>query len=197
MITNTPHISSFQNGNGELEHMPEPLPAEFYSHDETGEPHIRIFVDDKTTFECAVEEEHRVRYGMQWAAFTGDSDPYADKIRLEQAGWINAPAVRALRSRRIHTLEQLANANDETLSKTRHPDVLEMREKARQIIRRRAATEGVDTLVAENADLKARLEKLEDAILAKAEEAPATKTAKPRKPKVAAQASIEKDDAQA
>ena len=136
---------------------------------------IRIMVPgDKTTeITQAVTESHKHRFPREWMAFQisegligGNED--IPGWKLSEWDELNADQVRELLYLRFQTVEQLAGANDKQLQGIGMGGLM-LREKARVALRNKMGAEvkaALDAKDAENAELKARLDRLEKLISA-------------------------------
>lgn len=138
------------------------------------QPFCRIMVPGvkETIWEEAVAERHKQRFPQQWLAWQiaegligGNEDIPGWKL----AEWdeLNSDQVRELLYLRFQTVEQLAGANDKQIQGIGMGGLM-LREKARVALRNRMGAEtkaALDAKDKENEELKARLERLEAALL--------------------------------
>lgn len=144
-------------------------------------PFVRIMVPGvkESIWEQEVSEAQKQRFPRQWMAWQiaegligGDGDIPGWKL----AEWeeLNADTVRELLYLRFQTVEQVAGATDKQIQGIGMGGV-ELRAKARVALRNKMGAETREALEAERAEkeaLKARLEKLEAALLAMGNPAP-------------------------
>ena len=138
-------------------------------------PFMRIMVPgDKTSeFVCAVSEAQKRRFPREWMAWQisegligGDGD--IPGWKLSEWDELNPDMVRELLYLRFQTVEQLAGASDTQIQGVGIGGV-GLREKARVALRNRMGAEtkaAMEERDKENADLKARLERMETLMLA-------------------------------
>lgn len=136
---------------------------------------VRIMVPgDKTSeFTCAVSEAHKRRFPRQWLAWQigegligGETD--IPGWKLSEWPELNADQVRELLYLRFQTVEQLAGASDKQIQGIGMGG-LQLREQARVALRNRMGAEtraAIEERDRENAELKARMAKMESIILA-------------------------------
>lgn len=134
---------------------------------------IRIMVPgDKTSeFTAEVSEAHKQRFPRQWLAWQisegligGEGD--IPGWKLSEWDEINADQVRELLYMRFQTVEQLAGANDRQIQGIGMGG-LALREKARVALRNKMGSETREAMEArdsENAQLKERLARMEEAM---------------------------------
>lgn len=138
------------------------------------QPFVRIMVPgDKTSeYTAAVTEAHKQRFPRQWLAWQiseglvgGDGD--IPGWKLSEWDELSPDMVRELLYLRFQTVEQLAGASDKQIQGVGIGG-LGMREKARAALRNKMGAETREAMEErdrENADLKARLARLEAFVL--------------------------------
>ena len=143
------------------------------------QPFIRIMVPgDKTSeFTTAVTESHKHRFPREWMAWQiaegligGDED--IPGWKLSEWNELSEDMVRELLYLRFQTVEQLAGASDKQIQGVGMGGV-QLREKARVALRNKMGAEtkaAMDARDAENAELRARLQRMEEMVAGLAEQ---------------------------
>jgi hypothetical protein len=147
------------------------------------QPFCRVMVPGvkETIWEEAVKEHHKQRFPRQWLAWQiseGLVGGVEDIPGWKLGEWdeLTEDQVRELLYMRFQTVEQLAGANDRQIQGIGMGGIL-LREKARVALRNKMGSEvkaELDKKDAENAELRARLDRLEKAMLGTATSATPT-----------------------
>lgn len=116
---------------------------------------IRLVVDQVVT------EEHRIRFAQLWQAYSEGRDAAHDGTPIGEVTWLDAASIAMLNARRVYTVEQLAGLNESAIEAGDIMGLGVFRDRARTHLQRTARAMGVNQLVDENAELRARIEALE------------------------------------
>lgn len=163
---------------------------------DTGErlslPYVRIQKpgDNTTVIEEEVREDHKMKWPQQWDYFARSEGLIASE---EMPGWkiedwthINhdSESVRNLRYLRFYTVEQIANASDAQVQRLGMGGY-GLREAAKKAMQQRVVSGVAEQIAAKDkelAEMKARMERLEAALLSQpqAEPAPKNKGGRPK-----------------
>ena len=145
----------------------EKLHVEFYLNPVDGLDHIKIMIPGDKNFmpDVLADERYQRRFQRQWKIYKGELSEFAGQTRLETVAWIDPGNVRELKYWHVHTVEQLAGVTDGAISSSGVMGLTQLREKAQSHLEEHAKTSAFDEVKNENAALKERLEKLEEAMI--------------------------------
>ena len=141
----------------------EGLNVKFYKNPVTGEDHIEIRNpgDERTVHDTTATDYYKMRFRRAWDNYQAQLDNYAGQIRIETVSWIDPGTMTDMKRYGIHTLEQLSQMSDSSISQTNMIGLMSFREKALKHLADQQKSSEYDELKATNADLMKRLEALE------------------------------------
>ena len=169
-MSELPSIPTFtdlpENGQWmEPDKADEALNVKFYRNPVTGDDHIEIANpgDERTVHDTTATDFYKRRFSRQWANYQAQLDNYAGQIRLETVSWIDPGMINEMIRFGIHTVEQLSQMSDSSISQTNMIGLMSFREKAIKHLADHQKSSEYDELKATNAELMKRLEALEQA----------------------------------
>ena len=166
-MSNLPSIPEFsdipENGQWIVDKADDALNVKFYKYAITGEDHIEIRIpgDERTVHDTTATDYHKMRFRRAWDNYQAQLDNYAGQIRLETVSWIDLGMMKDMTRFGIHTVEQLSQMSDSSISQTNMIGLMSFREKALKHLADQQKSSEYDELKATNADLMRRLEALE------------------------------------
>ena len=160
------HLSDNIPDNGqwmEADKQDDALNVKFYKNAVSGKDHVEIRNpgDERTVHDTTATDYYKMRFRRAWDNYQAQLDNYAGQIRLETVSWIDLGMMKDMKRYGIHTVEQLSQMSDSSISQTNMIGLMSFREKALKHLADQQKSSEYDELKATNADLMKRLEALE------------------------------------